>query len=85
MLRKFGALLLAGAMFASSSAYAATAAHQGALAPGKPAAVKQAEGFHSHHIFLWALGVGLVAGGIVLVATGNGHGTATTTTSGAPN
>ena len=82
MLRKLGALVLAGSMFASSSALAATAANQGALAPGKPATVKQAQVFHGGHVLLWVLGAGVVVGGVVLVATGNSHGTPSTTTTG---
>ena len=84
MLKKLGALALAGSMFASSSALAATAANQGALAPGKPAAVKQAQEYHGQHYLLWILGAGVVIGGIVLVSSGNSHGTTSTTTTGTP-
>ena len=80
MLKKFGALVLTGAMLASSSTSATSATNQGALTPGKPAAVKQAQEFHGRTGLLWVLGAGIVVGGIVLVATGNSHGTASTST-----
>jgi hypothetical protein len=80
MLKQFGAAALAGAMLASSLVSATSATNQGALAPGKPAAVKQAQEFHGRTGLLWVLGAGIVVGGIVLVATGNSHGTASTST-----
>ena len=83
MLKKIGALVMAGAMLVSSSASAASATNQGELAPGKPAAVKQAQEFHGRTALLWVMGAGIVVGGIVLVATSNGHGTASTSTSNA--
>ena len=61
------------AMVVSGTAFAASDANQGALAGGHAASVKQAEAFQNHQL-LWLLGGGLVVGGIILVATGNGHG-----------
>jgi hypothetical protein len=75
MLSKIGALVVATSMAVSGTVAVAAGANQGALAGGKPAGVKQAEGYMGQHQLLWLLGGGLVIGGIVLVATGNGHGT----------
>lgn len=83
MLRNWGAVAVAASMlFSTTAAVAAdTDAHQGALAPGKAAGVKQAQ-MLDDNTALWLLGGAVVIGGIVLVATGTGNGsTATTTTS----
>jgi hypothetical protein len=79
-MRNLGAAILATALFVSS----ATAANTTSLAPGKPAGVQQAQ-LHGHAL-LWLFGLGIVAGGIALVASGNGnnHQTVTTTTSTTP-
>jgi hypothetical protein len=53
---------------------AAFAAQQAALPSGQPAGMKQAQSFGSRHQLLWVVGGALVVGGIVMVATGNGHG-----------
>jgi len=76
------AVLLASSLLASN-AFAATDA-SAPLTPGKPAGVKQAQ--EMDNTLLLVLGLGVVAGGIALVASGNGHSTvsATTTTTGAP-
>lgn len=82
-MRTIGAALLASSLIASS-AFAATDA--GApLTPGKPAGVKQAQSLDNNTLLL-ILGLGVVAGGIALVASGNGNNTVTTTTTttGAP-
>lgn len=79
MLGRIGALALAASLFISTTAVAAAGANQGALAQGTPAGVKNAESFVSHNQLLWLVGGGLVIGGIVLVATGTGHGTVGTT------
>lgn len=75
MLGRIGAYVLAASLVVSGTVVAASGASQGALAGGKPAGVKQAEAFAGDHQLLWLIGGGLVIGGIVLVATGNGHGT----------
>ena len=68
-MRTIGAVLLASSLIASS-AFAATDA--GApLTPGKPAGVKQAQ--QTDNTLLLVLGLGVVAGGIALVASGGGH------------
>ncbi len=85
MIRRLGAALLAGAMFVSSSALAASSAtprsiaNQGALTPGKAADVKQAQSFGGTAGML-LLGGGLVIGGIVLVLQGDGRGAVGSTT-----
>ena len=81
-MRIIGATFLASSLIVSS-AFAATDA--GApLTPGKPAGVKQAQS--SDNTLLLVVGLGVVAAGVALVASGNGHSTvnATTTTTRAP-
>jgi hypothetical protein len=73
-MRKTWAWLIAASVLVSGVGYAAQSANQGALSQGKPAGVKQAESWTDNHQLLWILGGGIVVGGIVLVATGNGHG-----------
>ena len=74
MLRKFGAVALASALLAStgSAVFAAPASDQAALAPGKPAGVKEAA--MRAPLWVWIAGVGFVALGVGLVASGNGNG-----------
>jgi hypothetical protein len=71
--------VLATALFASSAL-----ADDGALAPGKPAGVKDAQ--MTNHTLVIGLGVALVAAGIAIAASSsNGHNvTAVTTTTTAP-
>lgn len=77
----FGAAILASSLIVSS-AFAATDAAT-PLAPGKPAGVKQAQA--ADNTVLIVLGLGVVAGGIALVASGNGgNSVATTTTATTP-
>lgn len=76
-MRTVGAVLLASSLIASS-AFAATDA-SAPLTPGKPAGVKQAQAMDN--TLLIVLGLGVVAGGIALVASGGGHsGVAATNT-----
>lgn len=89
MLRKCGSAVVAVAMLLSSTAaaFAGTEGQQkqqGALAPGAAAGVQQAQMFEGPTVWLWLLGVGIVAGGIALAASGNGAGTPSTTTNGNP-
>lgn len=81
-MRTIGAVIVASSLIVSS-AFAATDANA-PLTPGKPAGVKQAQAMDN--TLLLVLGLGIVAGGIALVATGNGHNTptATTTTTATP-
>lgn len=81
-MRIIGAALLASSLVVSS-ALAATDA-SAPLIPGKPAGVKQAQSMDN--TLLLVVGLGVVAGGIALVASGNGHTapSATTTTTTAP-
>jgi hypothetical protein len=67
-------------MFVSSTAFAATDGNRAALSQGRPASVKQAESYDSRNLPCWILGAGIVIGGIVLIATGNSHGTVGNTT-----
>jgi hypothetical protein len=77
-MRTIGAAILASSLVISS-AFAATDS-AAPLAPGKPAGVKQAQA--TNNTLLLVLGLGVVAGGIVLVAAGNGNGSVTHTTAG---
>ena len=77
-MRILGAAILASSLVVSS-AFAATDS-AAPLAPGKPAGVKQAQ--MEGNTLLLVLGVGVVAGGIALVASGSGNGSVTTTTTG---
>jgi hypothetical protein len=76
-MRTIGAAILASSLIVSS-AFAATDA-SAPLAPGKPAGVKQAQSMDN--TLLLVLGLGVVAGGIALVASGNGNSNVTNTTS----
>jgi len=81
MFRQFVAAALGATLFVSSTAFAATAgANQGALMPGKPASVKQAQSHDDQTPLCWLLGAGVVVGGIALIASGNGHGNIGSTT-----
>jgi hypothetical protein len=75
-MRTIGAAILASSLIVSSAFAASTAV---TLAPGKPAGVKQAQMMDNNTLLL-VLGLGVVAGGIALVASGNGHSAVTTTT-----
>jgi hypothetical protein len=79
-MRIIGAAILASSLVVSSS-FAATTSSNAPLAPGKPAGVKQAQ--MEGNTLLLVLGVGVVAGGIALVASGGSDHVvpATTTTS----
>ena len=70
MLRKLGAVALASAMLFSTSAFAAS--DQAALAPGKAAGVHEAA--LRAPLWVWVAGVGFVALGAGLLASGNGNG-----------
>jgi hypothetical protein len=80
-MRTIGAIVLASCLVVSS-AFAATNAPapnaSGPLPPGKPAGVKKAQ--VADNTLLLVLGLGVVAGGIALVASGNGNGSTTATT-----
>ncbi|MEJ1968788.1 MAG: hypothetical protein WDN03_09200 [Rhizomicrobium sp.] len=73
MLQKLGVIALASALMVSSTvgAYAADA-DQAALPPGKAAGVKEAA-LHAP-LWVWIAGIGFVALGVGLVASGNGGG-----------
>lgn len=75
-MRTIGAVLLASSLIVSS-AFAATDA-SAPLAPGKSAGVKQAQAMDN--TLLLVLGLGVVAGGIALVASGNGKPAVSATT-----
>jgi hypothetical protein len=77
-MRIIGAAILASSLIISS-AFAATNS-AAPLAPGKPAGVKQAQA--ADNTLMIVLGLGVVAGGIALVASGGGNGSVTTTTTG---
>jgi hypothetical protein len=74
MLRKIGAAALASALLVSTgtAAFAAPASDQAALAPGKAAGVREAA-LHAP-LWVWIAGIGFVALGVGLVASGNGNG-----------
>ncbi len=75
MLGRAATWAIAGALVFSSTAWAAGSANQGALPSGHAAGVKEALSFGGKSNLLWLVGGGLVIGGVVLVVTGNGHGT----------
>ena len=77
-MRTIGAAIVASSLVVSS-AFAATDT-AAPLAPGKPAGVKQAQA--ADNTLLMVLGLGVVAGGIALVASGNGKSSVATTTTG---
>ena len=80
MLKNLGAWAVATSMLVSSSAYAAEATNQGALSRGMSANLKQAESLDGQTPLCLLVGAGVVIGGIVLIATGNGHGSIGSTT-----
>lgn len=67
-----GVFALCAALLVSTGAQATDSA---VLSSGKAAGPKEALSFAGHTQLLWVVGGGLVVGGVVLVATGNGHGT----------
>ncbi|MEJ0044189.1 MAG: hypothetical protein WDM81_19120 [Rhizomicrobium sp.] len=79
MLQKLCTLALASTLLVSGSvgAFAADAEHA-ALAPGKPAGVKEAA--LRAPIWVWVAGIGFVALGVGLVASGSGNGSSSSTT-----
>ena len=79
MSQKLAKFALASALLFSSTAgaFAADADHA-ALAPGKPAGVKEAA--LRAPLWVWVAGIGFVALGIGLVASGNGNGSSSGTT-----
>lgn len=81
-MRNFVAALMAASLVASS---ALAASDTGPLAAGKPAGVKQAQ--NDDNTVWYIVGLGVVAAGIAIVASGNSNGplasgslTTTTTT-----
>jgi len=78
-MRDIGTVVLITALFASS----ALAASDGALAPGKPAGVRQAQQENGHTMLVIA-GVTLVGVGIGLAVSGSGNGASPTPTTQAP-
>ncbi len=80
-MRTIGAAILASSLVVSSAFAATNAPAKDAAAPlppGKPAGVKKAQA--ADNTLMLVLGLGVVAGGIALVASGNGNGSTTTTT-----
>ncbi len=73
-MRKLGSVALAAALLVSAgtSALAASASDQAALAPGKAVGVKNAA--LRAPLWVWVAGIGFVALGVGLVASGNGNG-----------
>lgn len=85
MFRKWGTAVVAAAMIVSgtTAAFAGTDAQRGALAPGGSAGVKQAQMWNNHTLLI-VLGLGIVVGGVALVASNGGNGHPSTTTTGNP-
>ena len=75
-MRTIGAAIVASSLIVSSAFAAPDSAAP--LAPGKPAGVKQAQA--TDNTLLLVLGLGVVAGGIALVASGNGNSSVATMT-----
>jgi Mn2+/Fe2+ NRAMP family transporter len=82
MLRKIGAVALASTMLLSTTSAFAASSDQAALAPGKAAGVHEAA-LHAP-LWIWIAGIGFVALGVGLLASGNGsgHSGGTSTTTG---
>lgn len=81
MLRKVGAFALAAAFATATVGVAfADSAQHGALAPGKPASVKQAAMWWMQPHWVWIAGIGWVAIGFGLAASGSHQGMVGTTT-----
>lgn len=80
MVRKIGAVAIATALLVASggTAFAASGSDQAALAPGKAAGLKEAA--LRAPAWVWVAGVGFVALGAGLVASGNGNGSSAGTT-----
>lgn len=66
-------VFVAAAVFASSALAEGTQA-QGGLQSGGAAGVKTAQSWYGGSQVAWLMAGGLAVGGLVLVATGNGHG-----------
>ncbi len=74
MFGKWGAVAVAVAMSVTGVAAASGTTTNAPLPAGNAAGIKNAESWQGDHHLLWLVGGGIVVGGIVLVATGNGHG-----------
>jgi hypothetical protein len=84
MFRKWGTAIVAAALIASSSPAAlAQGSQQGALAPGGSAGVEKAQMLGGHTVLI-LLGLGILAGGIALAVSSNGHHSVSTTTTATP-
>ena len=83
MFRKWGTAVVAAAMIVSgtTAAFGGTDAQRGPLAPGGSAGVKQAQMWNDNTLLI-VLGVGVVVGGIALVASASSNGHPSTTTTG---
>ena len=79
MSRKFSAALLLATLVSSTMAFAATG-QDSALSGGKPAGVKAAQA--GPGLTLTIVGIGVVAGGIALVASGSDDAKPVATTTG---
>lgn len=83
MVRKLSSAALATALLLSSTAaFAASDTNQAALAPGKPAGVKEAQMWAP--TWMWIAGIGFVGLGVALVASGGNNGSSSSTTSTSP-
>ena len=80
MFRQLGAIALGASMLVSSPVLAATSSNQGALTQGVAANLKQAQSMGDNKPLCLLLGAGVIIGGIVLLASGNGHGSIGSTT-----
>ena len=67
-------------MLVSSPVLAATSSSQGALTQGVAANLKQAQSTGDNKTVCLLVGAGVVIGGIILIASGNGHGAIGATT-----
>jgi hypothetical protein len=72
---KLSAIAIVSSLLVTGMSLAASGDKQGALPSGTPAGVSKASAWNESNQLLWLLGGGVVIGGIVLVTTGNGHGT----------
>ena len=79
MFRQLSAIALGASMLVSSPVLAATSSNQGALTRGVAANLKQAQSTDDKTL-CYLVGAGVIIGGIVLIASGNGHGSIGSTT-----
>ncbi len=83
-MRKWGSVVLAAALLASSASFAGTEAqNQSALPPGGAAGVQKAQMLGTNATMA-LVGLAVAAAVIAVIESGGGNGSVSTTTTGAP-